>query len=54
MVKDIAEPRLAADRHPLPDQVGDIAADGPLRRFQLLGQLRGGDRRVDRRRIWMI
>ena len=42
--EDVADAGLAADRRPLPDQVGDVAVDGPLRHFELLGQGAGGDR----------
>ena len=41
--QDIPEARLARDRHPLTDQIGDIAVDGPLRHLQLLGQRARGD-----------
>jgi hypothetical protein len=43
-VKHIAQPGLAADRYPLPDQIGNIAVNGPLRHLELLGQLAGGNR----------
>ena len=43
-VEDIAQARLAADRHPLPDQVGDVAVNRPLRHLKLFGHHAGGDR----------
>src|ERR1700744_325009 len=39
LLQDVAHARLAADRHALPDQRGDVAVDRPLRGLEL-----GGDR----------
>jgi hypothetical protein len=37
LFQDVAHAGLAADRHPLPDQGGDVAIDRAFRGFQLLG-----------------
>ena len=45
--KQVAEPRLALDRNPLADEVGDVPVDGALRDFEFLRQ-RGRRRRPAR------
>jgi len=43
-VENVADSSLAADRHPLPNQVSDIPVHGALRYLQLSSQLARGDR----------
>jgi hypothetical protein len=43
-VENVADSRLAANRHPLPNQVSDIPVHRPLRHLQLRRQLASGDR----------
>ncbi len=43
-LEHIANPGLAANRHPLADQRGDVAINGAPRRFEFGRNRRGGDR----------
>jgi hypothetical protein len=43
-LQHIANAGLASDRHPLADQVGDVAIDGPLRGLELGAEPGGGYR----------
>ena len=43
-LQDVTDTGLASDRHPLADQVGDVAIDGPLRGLDLGRERLGGHR----------
>ena len=48
--EDVTHPRLALNRRPLSNQIGNIAVNGSRRHFEFIGQRAGGDRAARRRR----
>jgi len=53
-VKDITLTRLATDWHFLPDQIGDIAVNGPLQISSASASMLAVTGRRERRRAWIM